>query len=292
MSTAHAVVYNNAKPIFADVQQDTLQMDPEEVRKKITKKTKAIIPVHYAGHPVDMDPILELAEKHNLIVIEDCANATGALYKNKKVGTLGHMGCFSFHAIKNMTTGEGGMITTNDESKIQKLHRLRWVGIDKDTWKRSQDPSKYSWYYEIPELGYKYHMSDINAAIGIVQLKKVDALNKKRREIVNIYNKSFKNLDWLQQPIEKEYVKHSWWIYAVRVENRDDFMKHLASKGVATGVHFMPIHLHPYYKKICPEASCPVAEREWKKLVTLPLYPSLSKEQIDTVIEAVKSFKP
>ena len=289
VSTAHAALYNNAKPIFVDVYEDTLCMSIEDLQEKITDKTKAIIPVHLGGHPCDMDPIEEIAEDHDLIVIEDAANATGAEYKGRKVGTLSDAACFSFHAIKNMTTGDGGMITTSHDEIIERLNKLRWVGINRDTWQRSSDPGKYSWYYEVDELGYKYHMTDIQAAIGLVQLKKLNKMNEKRREIVNRYNYAFKDLEGITIPTEKEWAKHVYWLYTIKLDKRDEFIAYMNEKGIATSVHFMPIHLHPLYRKF--DAKVPVAERIWKKIVDLPLYPDMTDREIDKVINAVKSFR-
>ncbi|MBI2142130.1 DegT/DnrJ/EryC1/StrS aminotransferase family protein [Candidatus Woesearchaeota archaeon] len=298
VSTAHAAVYCNAKPILCDVDKETLCMDTGDLQKKITKNTKAIIPVHLGGHPCDMDAINDIAEDRGLIVIEDAANATGALYKGKKIGSLADSACFSFHAVKNMTTGEGGMITTDDEALVKRLYRLRWVGINKDTWNRAYVSAKYSWYYEVTELGWKYHMNDIPAAIGIAQLKKVDRLNEARRKIVERYNSSFSGLGWLSVPYEAKSVKHAYWLYILRVNDhsdRDKLIKHLAGKGIATSVHFMPVHLQPFYRDFYSrnkiKVSVPVADVEWKKMVTLPLYPSMTDSEVKQVVDGVRSFR-
>ncbi|MFN7088842.1 MAG: DegT/DnrJ/EryC1/StrS family aminotransferase [Candidatus Paceibacteria bacterium] len=184
ISDPHVALYNNLKPVFADVEPDTLCLDLRDLAKKITRKTKAVIAVHLGGHPVDMDPLMRLAKRHKFIVIEDVANALGGKYKGRMLGSIGHIGCFSFEAKKNLITGDGGMITLNNKKLTEKLRRLRWLGINKDTWRRfSNKGSHYSWYYEVAELGWKYNMNDIMAAIGLVQLKKFPRVSKRKNDI-------------------------------------------------------------------------------------------------------------
>lgn len=290
VSTAHVILYVNATPVFADVQEDTLNVDPFDVEKKVTERTKAIIPVHYGGHACDMDEILEVASEHGLYVVEDDAHAMGAEYKGKKLGSLGDLGCFSFHAVKNLATGDGGMITTNNERVYEKLLKLRWCGINKSTYQRSV--KGYSWYYEVDCLGFKEHMNDITASIGLVQLRKLDKMNARRREIVKRYNEEFENLDWIETPVEREYVKSSLHNYVIKVNkgDRNELIAYLAEKGISAGVHYMPLYLHPIYKKLKIGGSCLVADRVWKKIVTLPLYPDMTDLDVDRVISAVKSF--
>lgn len=289
VSTALAANYNNAKPVFADVNEDTLTINVDDVKRKITPKTKAIIPMHYGGHPAEMDEINEIATEHNLKVIEDAAHACGASYKDKKAGILADIGCFSFHAVKNLATGDGGMITTNDDEVDKRLRKLRWVGINKDTFMRAK--AAYSWYYEIEELGLKAHMNDITAAIGLVQLKRLEKMNARRREIFNFYNKEFQNLSWLKIPIEKDYVKSAFHNYAVKVDDQEKFIEHLQNNGIATTVHYMPLHLHPIYENLRAETSVPVAEKIWKKIVLLPMFPDLTNEELRKIADAVKNFK-
>lgn len=289
VSTNHAILYNKGIPVFADIHEDTLNLNPEDIKRKITKNTKAIIVMHYGGHPCEMDEILDIARKKKIIVIEDAAHSCGAEYKNKKIGTLGEIACFSFHAVKNLTTGEGGMITTSSEAFDKRLRKLRWLGITKDTWSRSAKEKEYFWYYYVEELGYKYHMSDINASIGIVQLKKLDALNDRRRNITLRYNDEFKDLDWLKTPVMKIYVKCACHNYVVKVEERDKFINHLRNNGIAAGVHYIPNHHYPMYRKF--KARVPVTEKTWKKLVTLPLFPDLKEKEIKKIIGVVKSFR-
>jgi perosamine synthetase len=291
VSTAHAILYNNATPVFADIQGDTLNIESADIKRKLTKKTRAIIPVHYGGHPCDMDEISSVASKYNIYVIEDAAHACGAEYRGKKAGTLGHLGCFSFHAVKNLATGDGGMITTNDEQLYNKLLKLRWVGITKNTYQRNLEG--YSWYYDVDCLGFKVHMNDITASIGIVQLKRLDEMNAKRREIVNRYNKEFHKLGWIETPVEKEYVISSLHNYVIKVNkgDRNKLIAHLAERGISSGVHYMPLYLHPYYKKKGIAGDCPVVDGVWKKLVSIPLYPDMTNADVDKVISSIKEFK-
>ncbi len=298
VSTAHAPMYTGARPIMCDVEKDSLCMDIEDLQKKITKNTKAIIPVHLGGHPAEMDAINDIAKDKGIVVIEDAANATGALYKGRQIGSLADAACFSFHAVKNMSTGEGGMVTTDNEEFAKRLLRLRWVGINKDTWNRAYVSAKYSWYYEVTELGYKYHMNDIPAAIGVVQLRKLDRMNATRRKIVDQYNKEFSELDWVSIPTEAKGTRHAFWLYILRVhdpKDRDELIKHLAELGIATSVHFMPVYLHPFYRDFYSQNNikvhAPVSDEEWKKMLTLPLYPSMTEDEVRQVIEGVKSFR-
>lgn len=291
VSTAHAVLYVNAKPVFADVHEDTINIDPADIKRKITKRTKAIIPVHYGGHACEMDEILQLASEHDLSVIEDAAHGMGAEYKGKKLGAIGDVGCFSFHAVKNLATGDGGVITTNDQRIYEQLLKLRWLGISQSTYKRSV--KGYSWYYDVECLGYKSHMNDITASIGLVQLSKLDKANSRRREIFKCYNEQFKKLDWIETPVEKEYTMSSLHNYVIKVNenDRNELIAYLAKKGIAAGVHYMPLYLHSFYKKMKIEGNCPVADRVWKKLVTLPLYPDMTSDDIELVIKTVKSYR-
>jgi perosamine synthetase len=293
ISTAHAVLYNNAKPVFVDVNLETLCMDVADLKSKVTDKTKAIIPVHYAGHPCDMDEIHELARAKGLIVIEDAAQASGAEYRGRKIGGMSDATCFSFEAKKNMTTGDGGMLTTNNNDIADKVKRLRWFGINKDTWQRAR--SGYSWYYEVAELGHKSHMNDIQAAIGLVQLAKLDALNAKRKRLFDFYNESFKDLKGIGLPMEKPYVKSAHWHYVIKVPDRDKFMAFLQANGIETGVHYMPVHMHPLYKNMIssgaiPKPKVPLTEAIWTSMVTLPSYADITDEGMRQVADAVRKF--
>ena len=291
ISTNHAILYNNAIPVFADIEEDTLNIDPQEVARKVTDKTRAIMVVHYGGHACDMDAIYEIARPRGLKVIEDAAHACGGEHKGRRIGSLpSDATCFSFHAVKNLATGDGGMVTVQGEELDKRLRRLRWMGITKDTWSRVDDVSKYSWYYNVEELGFKCHMNDIAGAIGLVQLAKLERTNARRREIVMRYNEAFADLGWLERPVEKEYARSAMHNYVVKLEDRDRFMTYLQEKGIATGMHYIPNHLYnmyrPYYLPL------PVTERVWKKLVTLPLFPDLTDENVDYIVNVIRSWQP
>jgi perosamine synthetase len=302
ISTAHAVLYVGATPVFVDVRPDTLCIDPEDVKRKITDKSRVVLPVHYGGHPAELDELREIASDRDLLLIEDASHACGSEYKGRKIGSMGDATCFSFQAVKNLATGDGGMITTNRPDICQILRRLRWLGIDKSTWDRSEDINRkleaslrhlanYGWYYEVTELGYKYHMNDIAAVIGLAQLAKLDKANARRREIVLCYNRAFAGTSWLEGPVEKLYVRSACHNYVVKTPYRDRLNLYLKEKEIATGVHYMPVHLHPYYRGKF-QASLPTTEEVWTRLLTLPLYPSLSDAEVNTIIESILEFAP
>lgn len=288
VSTNMAILYNNAIPVFADIEKDTLNIDINEIEKKISPKTKAIILVHYGGHACDMDSIMKLARHHGIKVIEDAAHACGGEYKGQKLGSIGDIGCFSFHAVKNLATGDGGMITLHDADDDSRLRKLRWVGISKDTWNRSEIDNKYSWFYTVEEVGYKCHMNDITAAIGLVQLEKLDGLNERRMEISRVYNENFADLDWLETPVEKEYAKSACHNYVVKVKDRDLFIKYLQDHGISASVHYFPNHLYDLFKDY--RSRLPNTEKVWKKIVTLPLYPDMTPQQVEKVVEKTRNF--
>ena len=288
ISTNHVILYNSAIPVFADIEPDTLNINFKEIQKNITAKTKAILVVHYGGHACDMDPILEIAKEKNLWVVEDAAHGSGGEYKGRKLGSLGNLGCFSFHAVKNMSTGEGGMITTDDPELYGRLLKLRWMGISKDTWSREEKDEKYSWYYNVEEVGFKCHMNDIPAAIGLVQLKKLEKMNLRRKEITERYNKGLENLKWLETPVIRPYARSSHHNYVIKVEERDQLNIYLQEKGISTGVHYIPSNHYDMYRPFRGET--PVSDTVWKKLLTLPLFPDLKDEEVDYIIREIKEF--
>jgi perosamine synthetase len=289
VSTNHAILYNNGIPVFADIYPDTLNINPDKIKELITDKTKAIVVVHYGGHPCDMDVINEIAQRHNLVVVEDVAHGCGGEYKGKKLGSLGNIACFSFHAVKNLATADGGMITTDDPEIYSRLLKLRWLGITKDTWSREDKDKKYSWYYDIEEVGYKYHMNDIAAAIGLVQLEKLDDMNDRRRQITEKYNTEFADLDWLETPTTKSYAKSACHNYVIKVNERDRLNTYLQENGISTGVHYIPNNHYQMYKNC--RGDTPVCEKVWTKLLTLPLFPDLTKDELDMIIEKIRSFQ-
>ncbi len=289
VSTNHAILYNDATPVFADIEPDTLNIDVESIERNLTDRTRAIIVVHYGGHACDMDPILALAKARNIPVLEDAAHGCGGTYKGRMLGSIGTVGSFSFHAVKNLATGDGGMITVADPELDKRLRRLRWCGIDKDTWDRSEVDQKYSWYYTVQELGFKYHMNDITAAIGLVQFEKLERGNIRRREIASYYDRCFADLDWLELPVQKSYACSARHNYVVKLDRRDDLIEHLQKQRISAGVHYIPNHLYRLYRNF--RADVPVTERVWRRLVTLPLYPGMSDGDVERVVSAVKSFR-
>lgn len=297
VSTAHVVLHVGARPVFVDVDEETLCMDPGDLEKKVTKKSKAVIPVHYGGHPADLDEIHQIARRNGLRVIEDASHACGSTYKRKKIGGLSDLTCFSFHAVKNLATGDGGMVTTDDRKLAEKMRRLRWMGINQGTWAREElvqqkGYRQYGWYYEVTDLGYKCHMNDLNAAIGLVQLGKLAHMNARRTRLADRYDQALGGLRWLRTPVYRPYVRSAKHNYVIRTEKRDQLNVFLKQKMISSGVHYFPVHLHPYYREHGLHADVPVTERVWKTLLTLPLYPTLSFADQDRVINAIVEFGP
>jgi len=288
ISTNHVILYNCGTPVFVDIEPDALNINFAEIKKNITHKTKAILVVHYGGHACDMDPILALAKEGDIHVVEDVAHGCGGQYKGQRLGSLGDLGCFSFHAVKNMSTGEGGMITTDDPELYGRLLKLRWMGISKDTWSREEKDEKYSWYYNVEEVGFKYHMNDIPAAIGLVQLKKLDRMNQRRREITEQYNMGLKGLSWLETPTIKSYAVPSYHNYVIKIEKRDPLNIYLQQKGISTGVHYIPNNHYEMYRAF--RGQTPISDSVWKKLLTLPLFPDLKNEEVDFIIREIREF--
>jgi len=281
VSTNHVILYQRAIPVFADVDPRTYCIDSKSIEKMITKKTKAVIVMHYGGHPCDLDKIYKIAKKYNLKVIEDAAHACGSSYKGKKIGSLG-LTCFSFHAVKNLPTGDGGMITTNNKRYYERLKRLRWLGIDKSTYERTKtdkkEPSAYAWKYNVPEIGYKYHMNDINAAIGIEQLKLLDEENAYRRKLAVIYNQELNHPDIISLPYVSPDVVTSQHLYVIQVRRRDDLIAKLKANGVAPGVHYRPNNIYPMYRKY--RADVENVKRIAKNIVSLPMHTLLEKKDV------------
>ena len=245
-ATANVIIQVGAKPIFVDIRTDTYNIDEEKILDAITPKTKAIIPVHYGGQPCEMKAIMEIAEDHNLYVIEDAAHALGAEYEGRKIGSIGDVTCFSFYPTKSITTGEGGAVTTNDRELAEKIRVLRLHGMDKDAWARYS--SVGSWYYEVRECGFKENMTDIQASIGIHQLKKLDKFIEIRRRYAKIYNEMLDGLSGVITPVEMPNVKHVYHIYPILLTkfDRDLFIQEMRKRKIGCSVHYIPLHLHPY----------------------------------------------
>lgn len=293
VSTVHSILYCGATPVFADILPDTLNINPQDVADKISPKTRAILAVDVAGHPADLDDLLQIAKEHGQIVIEDAAHACGAFYKDRPVGSIAPLTCFSFHAVKNLTCGEGGAITHCNDWKDKWFREMRWLGISKDTWSRTDDDASYLWKYWVQHIGFKCHMNDIPAAIGLVQLKRLNQLNAKRRQIITNYQENLSNLSWLETPVERPYVKSSWHLYQVKLLDetlRDKFVSYLLENGISPGVHYIPSHLHPCYRKY--KAICPVADEVWKRVVSLPIFPDLTESEQEYIISTIKHFNP
>ena len=275
-ATSNSILYSDATPVYADIDPKTFNLNPEKIEEKITDKTKAIVPVHLYGQPADMDPILEIAEKHDLKVIEDAAQAHGSTYKGKKIGSIGDLGCFSFYPTKNMTTGEGGMVTTNDDDLAEKSAMIRAHGESKR--------------YEQSLLGYNYRMTDIAASIGIVQLKSIDKFNEKRNENAKYLSEGLSDVEGITTPCVDSNVTHVFHQYTIRVsKDRDEFKQFLTDNEIGTGVHY-PIVLYkqPYYQNLGITGNCPEAELAANQVISLPVHPSLTTEELDTIIETVK----
>jgi len=290
--SANVIEHVGATPILADVEPETLTLDLQQVAQKITARTKAIMPVHFAGHPAEMRPLLDLAAQHRLFVIEDAAHALPAKYEGQMIGTLSDFTAFSFYATKNLTTAEGGMLTGTPE-RIAEARLWSLHGMNRDAWKRYS--SEGSWYYEVVLPGFKYNMTDIQAALGIVQLRRLSEFQARRRAIVAQYQAAFSALEALQVPVERPNVEHAWHLYTLRLNleqlriTRAQFIEELKARNIATSVHFIPIHLHPYYRDRYgwrPE-DFPVAYWEYQRLVSLPLHPRLSDADVADVINAV-----
>lgn len=292
-ASSNCILYLGGKPVFADVKEDTYNIDPEEIKKKITNKTKAIIPVDFAGQPANLDETYEIAKEHNLIVIEDASHALGAEYKGKKIGSLSDLTVFSFHPVKNITTGEGGIVTTNNKGFYEKLLMFRTHGITKNKAKLIKNEG--SWYYEMQELGYNYRITDFQCALGICQLKKLDKFIKRRREIVKRYDEAFENIEEIITPYEKPNVKSAWHIYVVRLKldklkaTRKEIFEALRAENIGVHVHYIPVYYHPYYQKLgYQKGLCPKAERYYEEAITLPLFPKMSDKDVEDVIKGVK----
>jgi len=289
-ASANCVLYCSATPVFADINPDTMLLDIEKVREKITSKTKAIIPVHYGGELCNMDAFSELAREHNLAIIQDCAHSLGGKTCGKAQGEYPGMQIWSFHPVKIITTGEGGAVTTNDESLYKKLLRLRTHGITRDTTQYVND-NKGGWYYEMLDLGFNYRLTDIQCALGISQLKKLNRFLQRRREIVERYNEAFVNspLKIQHTPKWSTPARHLYTIRLNEEHRRREVFDSLLAKNIGVNVHYIPTYLLPHYKNLGykPEI-CPIAEDSYNRMITLPLHPQLTDEQVKYVIECVK----
>jgi dTDP-4-amino-4,6-dideoxygalactose transaminase len=287
VSTAEVVTYFKARPVLCDVEYDTHNLDTSQLENLVTDRTRAIIPVHFAGQPCDMDDIMEVANRHQLKIIEDAAHALPSYYKGKKIGLIGDITCFSFYATKTLSTGEGGMAVTLDAGFAKKIRTNRLHGISKDAWNRYSD--KGSWYYEVVDNGNKYNTTDINSALGIVQLAKLERLRDRRQEIAAMYTEAFAGLSGITIPEIRPDRETCWHLYVIKVDNRDEVIKRLKDRGISSSVHFIPVHMHPYYRDRYGyrEEDYPVANQVFRESISLPIYPDLTDEEVQYVIETV-----
>lgn len=290
-ASSNCVLYCGGTPVFADVDPKTYNIDPEDIRRKITDKTKAIIAVHLAGQPCDMDEIHKIAKEHDLLVIEDGAHALGSVYKGKKVGTLSDMTTFSFHPVKPITTGEGGMIVTDNEEFYQKMMLFRSHGITRDENLMTRNDG--SWFYQQLDLGYNYRITDIQCALGCSQMKKLDRFLARRKEIVARYNEAFADCENIITPYQLPETESGWHLYIVQVKNCDrrEVFEALREQGIAVNVHYIPVYMHPYYQEHgYKDVHCKNAEEVYSHIISLPLYPTLTSEQQNFVIGRVREI--
>ena len=290
VATSNAIIYNGLKPVFADICSDTFNIDPEDIRRKITKDTKAIIYVDYAGQPCDLKAIREIAEEFDLYLIEDACHAIGAEYDGEKVGHFADLTIFSFHPVKHITTGEGGAVVTDDEALYERLSVLRSHGIDKDAQDRYGPGA--SWAYDMKYLGRNYRITDFQAALGISQLKKLDMFIDKRNELASRYNELLGDVDAVTLPVVKDNVRHAWHLYTILLDesiNRDEFFKYMRNANIGVNLHYIPVYRHSYYVEnygIDPE-EFPVTEDVFKRIITLPLFPRMSAQQMRYVVTSI-----
>jgi len=293
-STANMIVLVGAKPVFVDIGDD-LNIDPALIEAAITPRTKAIIPVHFAGYPCDMDRIMAIAGKHRLVVIEDAAHAIGTDYRGRRIGSIGDMTIFSFHPIKNITTGEGGMFCSDDEELLDRIRRLKFHGLGVDAYdRRTQGRSPQA---EVIEPGYKYNMTDLSAALGLSQLARVDAFNARRTELASAYRERLAEVEEIVPLRDPPYpMTHAWHLFIVRVNTgksgptRDEFMKQLKQRNIGTGLHFRAVHLQKYYREAMGMRPGMLPNTEWNsdRICSLPLFPDMTLDDVDDVVAAVK----
>lgn len=288
-ASANSVRYVGGTVVFADIDAKTYNIDLKQIRANITKNTKAIIPVDFTGQPANMDEIMEIAKEYHLVVIEDGAHSFGANYKGQKVGTQADMTMFSFHPVKPITTGEGGVIVTNNEDYYKKLLKFRSHGIEQTAYAKEQG----DWYYEMTDLGYNYRMTDLQAALGISQMSKLDAFLLRRREIAAMYTEALKDVEGIRIPLQLEGTESGWHLYMIQLEraNRKQVFEEMRAANIGVHVHYLPVYWHPYYQQLGYEKGlCPVAEEWYEKALTLPIHPSLTDEEIDYVIRTLLSL--
>jgi perosamine synthetase len=292
-ATANCVLYQGATPVFADVSPDTLNLDPDQVSRRLTSRSKAVLAVDFTGHPADLDPLLELAERHGLTLIEDACHALGARYRGRPVGAISRMTVFSFHPVKHVTTGEGGMVTTDDAGLADRLRLFRNHGLDSDA---NQRHARGQWRYDMVALGFNYRLADLGCALGLSQLRKLPANLARRRQIAARYQAAFAGLAGVRTPVVKRDVDPAWHLFVIRLEgdslrtHRDDVLSALKAENIGANVHYPPVHLLQYYRERFGYrgGEYPVAEAAFDGLVTLPLFPAMNDEDVSDVVTAVE----
>lgn len=293
-SSANVIIHCGGTPVFADCDRATMNIDPADIARKITPRTKAIIIVHMAGRACAMDEIMKIAREKNIVVIEDAAHAVETEYKGKKVGTFGDFGCYSFYATKNLTTGEGGMVVTNDEQKAERIRVLSLHGISADAWNRYGNEG-YK-HYQVMEAGFKYNMSDIQASLGLHQLARIETHSKRREEIWKKYNEALKGLPLILPAPTASGDRHAYHLYTILIDTdktkitRDQFLTEMTKRNIGTGIHFPALHLQPFYRQLLGLKEGDLPNSEWigERTVSIPLTPKLSDQDVQDVIEAIK----
>lgn len=295
-ATAHAIIHCGGIPVFVDIDPKTFIIDANKIEKAITKKTKVILPIDYGGQPADLHAILKIAKKHNLFVVEDAAHTIGAKYQGKNIGTISDITCFSFHPVKNMTTGDGGAVVTNNKKIAEKIMTLRVNGMDKESWNRNTQNG--NWDYAITEEGYKYHMNDISAALGIHQLKKLNKFRKRREQIAQIYDHQLKTIKEITIPYRKSNITHAHNLYPILVDTtelkttRNEIMKRLREYNVGSVVYYRPLHLQPFFQKKYgfKQGDFPCSEQVFEKIICLPIYPGMKNADAVFVAKVMKKI--
>jgi perosamine synthetase len=288
-ASANCVRYMGGTVVFADIDARTYNIDPTEIRKKISPKTKAIIPVDFTGQPADLDAINAIAREHNLVVIEDGAHSLGAEYKGKKVGIQADMTMFSFHPVKPITTAEGGIIVTNNKEYYKKLQLFRSHGIEQTEYSSEQG----GWYYEMTDLGYNYRMTDLQAALGLSQLTKIDTFIRQRREIADFYTEAFQDENRIVVPQQLHETSSGWHLYMIQLEkeSRKEIFEQMRSMNIGVHVHYIPVYWHPYYQNLGYERGlCPIAENWYEKALTLPIHPQMTIEDLAIIVSNIKEL--
>ena len=291
IATSNSILYNNCKPVFADINGDTWNVNPEEIRRKVTDKTRAVIYVDYAGQPCDIKEIREIAEEFDLYLIEDASHAIGAEYNGKKIGNFADMTVFSFHPVKLITTGEGGAVVTDNKVFYEKLRLLRNHGIDRDAGERYGRNAGYA--YDMKFLGRNYRLTDFQCALGLSQLKRLDEFIERRRYLAGLYAELLEDFSYIDVPVTKGDVKHAWHIYTILLDSgRDKFFRYMRDNDIGVNVHYIPVYRHSYYVKnfhINPK-DFPVTEEVFSRIITLPLFPKMRDEDVFSVVEMINGY--